>query len=376
MRRTLSALLFCLLAALASAPSGAARRLVVIDQDGSGPGGSNIMSMMALLQSPEVEVLGISIVTGNAWRDDEVRHTLRMLELIGRSDVPVAAGAVFPLVRTEEETRLMVPVVGQVGWLGAWGQRPAAVPSQPGMVEPPKPAKPLGPYDTPPLVEGEPHLKPIDEDGAHFLVRQVRAHPYEVTVYAAGPLTDIALALAIEPRFAELSRGIVIMGSSLNPHTDDPEFASSPRHEFNFWFDPEAAHKTLRAHWPRIDVTTVDVSIKAMYTQAMVDEISKSPHPAARYIAAYSQERYYLWDELAACAWLDPSIITRTVDLYMDVDLSHGPAYGETLTWSPPLKPAVDVQLVHAQVDVDLARFTRQFIQLMSPPRNAAPVAH
>jgi len=376
MRRTLSALLFCLLAALASTPSGAARRLVVIDQDGSGPGGSNIMSMMALLQSPEVEVLGISIVTGNAWRDDEVRHTLRMLELIGRSDVPVAAGAVFPLVRTEEETRLMVPVVGQVGWLGAWGQRPAAVPSQPGMVEPPKPAKPLGPYDTPPLVEGEPHLKPIDEDGAHFLVRQVRAHPHEVTVYAAGPLTDIALALAIEPRFAELSRGIVIMGSSLNPHTDDPEFASSPRHEFNFWFDPEAAHKTLRAHWPRIDVTTVDGSIKAMYTQAMVDEISKSPHPAARYIAAYSQERYYLWDELAACAWLDPSIITRTVDLYMDVDLSHGPAYGETLTWSPPLKPAVDVQLVHAQVDVDLARFTRQFIQLMSAPRNAARVAH
>ena len=58
-------------------------------------------------------------------------------------------------------------------------------------------------------------------------------------------------------------------------------------------------------------MTTVDISIKAMFTQEMLDAISKSPNPAARYIAAYSQERYYLWDELAACAWLDPSIITK-----------------------------------------------------------------
>jgi len=81
----------------------------------------------------------------------------------------------------------------------------------------------------------------------------------------------------------------------------------------------------VRAHWPRIDLTTVDVSIKAMFTQAMVDAIAKSPNPAAQYIAKYSQERYYLWDELAACAWLDPTIITRRDDVYMDVDVGHGP---------------------------------------------------
>ncbi len=81
------------------------------------------MSMMALLQSPQVDVLGITVVTGNAWRDDEARHALRMLELIGRTDVPVALGAVFPLIRTQEETRLMAPLVGKVAWLGAWGQQ-------------------------------------------------------------------------------------------------------------------------------------------------------------------------------------------------------------------------------------------------------------
>jgi purine nucleosidase len=360
--------LLTVITAAASTPAMAQKRLVIIDQDTSGPGGSNIMSMMALLQSPQVDVLGITVVTGNAWRDDEARHALRMLELIGRADVPVALGAVFPLVRTQEETRLMAPLVGKVAWLGAWGQLLKTLPAVPGLVEPPAPATPLGPWDTPPLIEGEPHSKPIAEDAAHFLIRQVHAHPHQVTIFAAGPLTDIALAVAIDPHFAELSQGLVVMGSSLNPHTDDPEFSTSPRHEFNFWFDPEAARITLRAHWPRIDVTTVDVSLKAMFTEEMLATISKSSSPAAQYIAKNSQERYYLWDELAACAWLDPSIITRRYDLYIDVDVSHGPTYGETLTWIEPLKPAIDLQLVHAQVDLDLPRFTRMFVDLMSAP--------
>jgi purine nucleosidase len=349
---------FALLAIASAAPSMAQKRMVIIDQDGSGPGGSNIMSMMVLLQAPQVDVLGITIVTGNAWRDDEARHTLRMLELIGRTDVPVALGAVFPLVRTQAETLLMTPLVGQVAWLGAWGGKLSAA----------KSATILGPWDTPPLQEGEPHTKPIAEDAAHFLIRQVHAHPHEVWIYAAGPLTDVALALSIDPHFAELTRGIAIMGGSLNPHTEDSEFATSPRHEFNWWFDPEAAHITLRAHWPRIDVTTVDVSIKARFTQQMVDEISTSSSLAAQYIAKYNDDKYYLWDELAACAWLDPGIITKERPLYMSVDVSHGPAYGETLTWGTELKPDIDVQLAHAQVDLDLPKFTHMFVELMKSP--------
>jgi purine nucleosidase len=351
-----------------AAPAAAPRRMVVIDQDTSGPGGSNIMSMLVLLQSPQVDVLGITVVTGNAWRDDEARHALRMLELIGRSDVPVALGAVYPLIRTQQETRFMSSLVGQVAWLGAWGETLPNLPTKPAgaVIAPPRVLP--GPFEIRPLAEGEPQTKPIAEDAAHFLIRQVHEHPHQVTVYAAGPLTNIALAIAIDPHFAELAQGLVIMGGSLNPHTDDPEFATSPRHEFNLWFDPEAARISLRAHWPRIDVTTVDVSIKAMFTQQMLDTIAKSTSPAARYIAKYSDERYYLWDELAACAWLDPSIITQTLNLYMDVDVSHGPAYGETLTWGEALKPAIDLQLVHAQVDLDLPRFSKMFIDLMSAP--------
>jgi inosine-uridine nucleoside N-ribohydrolase len=360
--RTATLFLVLTLTALVST---AQKRLVLIDQDGSGPGGSDQMAMLALLQSPQVQVLGITMVTGDAWRDEETQHTLRMLELTGHADVPVARGAVFPLVRTQKETYLAEGLDGRQTYLGAWRQIPAvsaAVATQ-GTAERPRPH---GPYEIPPMPEGQPTIKPIDEDAAHFLIRQVRAHPHQVTIYAAGPLTNIALAISIDPEFASLTKGIALMGSSMNPQTDDPEFASNPRHEFNFWFDPEAAHIVLRADWPRIDVTTADVSIKAPFSQEMLDAIAKSSTPAARYIVAWSQNRYYMWDELAACAWIEPALITKEKQVYMDVDLSHGPNYGDTLTWSENLKPATGVRLVHAQMDLDLPRFQKMFVELMT----------
>ena len=361
----LLALLFLSLIPLASAE----KRLVIVDQDGSGPGGSNQMAMMVLLQSPDTDVLGITMVTGNAWRDEEVQHTLRMLELIGRSDVPVVPGAVFPLVRTQEGTRIASQLYGKVAWLGAWGAGPSTLEQQGSKM--PDPTQSHDPYFVAPLPEGSPHTKPLDQDAAHFLIAQVHAHPHQVTICALGPLTNIALALAIDPHFAELTRGIFLMGGSLNPQTADPEFTTSPRREFNFWFDPEATHIVLRAHWPRIDITTVDVSIKAPFTQKIVDAIAQSPNPAARYIAGYNQERYYMWDEFAAAAWLDPTLVTGERVLYMDVDLSHGPSYGYTLTWTPPFKPDTDVQLVHAQTDLDLPRFATMFVDLMKAPPQA-----
>src|SRR3984885_5139163 len=101
--------------------SAQARRMILIDQDGSGPGGSNQMAMMVVLQSPQAEVLGITMVTGDAWEPEEVQHTLRMLELIHRTDVPVVPGAIFPLVRTEEATKIERQLYGSYSWYGAWG---------------------------------------------------------------------------------------------------------------------------------------------------------------------------------------------------------------------------------------------------------------
>ena len=69
------------------------RRKVIIDQDCAGPGGTDMQAILALVNSPETEVLGITVLTGDAWRDEETLHTLRMLELTGHADVPVVRGA-------------------------------------------------------------------------------------------------------------------------------------------------------------------------------------------------------------------------------------------------------------------------------------------
>jgi inosine-uridine nucleoside N-ribohydrolase len=100
----------------------------------------------------------------------------------------------------------------------------------------------------------------------------------------------------------------------------------------------------------------------------MLGEIAAAKTPAAQYIARWSQERYYLWDELAAAAWLDPKIITAERLLYLDVDIAHTASYGDTLAWTSATRPDLDLQQVHVQDDLDLPRFTREFVALMQLP--------
>ena len=241
---------------------GQQRRKVIINQDGSGPGGSNMQTIALLVQSPQVEVLGITVVSGNQWRDEEVAHTLRLLEIMGRSDIPVVPGAVFPLVRRREETQMWQQRFGTVAFAGAWDDRWWHEP-----------------FVVPPLPEGRPTTKAAGEDAAHFLIRIVRQYPHQVTIYEGGPMTNLALAISIDPEFPELAQQLVFMGGSLGPQTDDPEFVNNPRHEFNFWFDPEAAQIVLRAPWKKIVCTPTDISIKTRLTPAMIKQIDPSGTP-------------------------------------------------------------------------------------------------
>ena len=174
---------------------GQEKRKIIIDQDAAGPGGTDQQSILLLVQSPQTEVLGVTVVTGDAWLKSEVAHTLRMLELVGRSDIPVVAGAEYPLVRTKIDTELWQQRYGSISWLGAWTPKFYHPPDQ------------LG--DMP---EGKPTTKAIDEDAAHFLVRMVRKYPHDVTIYAGGPMTNIALAISIDPEFAHAGQGTGLHG--------------------------------------------------------------------------------------------------------------------------------------------------------------------
>src|SRR5580693_3804749 len=106
------------------------KRKIIIDQDAAGPAGTDQQAILLLIQSPKTEVLGITVVTGDAWLTEEVAHTLRMLELIGRTDIPVLRGAENPLVRTKEETEQWEQRYGSVAWAGAWTPRMYHPPSE------------------------------------------------------------------------------------------------------------------------------------------------------------------------------------------------------------------------------------------------------
>ena len=335
------------------------KRKIIIDQDAAGPAGTDQQSMLLLIQSPRTEVLGITVVTGDQWRNEEVAHTLRMLELIGRTDIPVVPGAEYPLVRQKNETELWEQQFGSVAWLGAWTPRVY------------HPADQLGE-----MPDGKPTTKPADEDAVHFLLRMVHKFPNQVSIYAGGPMTNLALAISIDPEFTRLAKELVFMGGSFNPRTDDPEFANTPTHEFNLWFDPEAARIVLRAPWKKIVCTPVDISVKTRLTSDLINRIKAGDSPAARYIGKYAHQRgnyNYLWDELAAAAWLDPSLIAKKETLFMDVDLDHGAGYGNTLSWTERDKPRIEVQSIEVQDDLDLEKFYRMFVDLVTaqtPPKN------
>ncbi len=358
----------CVLVALSFLYSASAqtKRKVIIDQDARGPATTDQQSILVFLQSPEVEVLGITVVSGDMWRDEEMAHTLRMLELVGRTDVPVVPGAVYPLINRMELIERWEGLYGKVRYQGAWNKRPIGD-GQRGSFH--------GPYEIPDLKEGNPTTKPIEEDAAHFIIRMLHKYPHEITVYAGGPLTDIAQAISLDPAVPDLAQELVIMGGSIAPATPYP-WATTNRREFNFWWDPESVHMTLTAPgWHKITITTVDISIKTRMDKAMIAEIGKSQNAAAQYIAKYADEEYR-WDELAAAAWLDPSIITKQTQLYMDMDYSHGPGYGNTLVWMPGTQPGLGENLVNVPQDLDLAKFDKMFIDLMSRPTpGAKPVA-
>jgi purine nucleosidase len=330
------------------------RRKVIINEDCSGPGGSNMQTLLMMIQSPQVEVLGITVVSGDQWRDEEVAHTLRLLEIIGRTDIPVVPGAEFPLVRTREESKFWQQRYGKVAYAGAWDDRwwhEASV--------------------VPPLPEGAPTTKPANENAANFLIRMVHKYPHQITIYEGGPMTNLALAISLDPGFPELVEELVFMGGSLNPETDNPEFLNNPRHEFNFWFDPEAAAIVLRAKWKKIVCTPTDISVKTHMTAEMVKQIEASGTPAAKYVARFAMlwpGADIMWDELAAAAWIDPTIITRSETRYMSVNLDHGASYGNTLTWALRENPRPGMQAVEIQFDLDTKKFYDLFLRLMTSP--------
>ncbi len=351
MRRVLLALVL-LLGAMAPAMAAEPKRQVIIDDEGFA------IPHLMLLEDANVEVLGITTVSGNVWANRATAMVLRGLELLGRTEVPVAEGATFPLLNSEARTERWEALYGKMVWKGAFMKQWA---------EPTAQSTPTyhGPFDPVDLPWGNPKLKPLNEPAAQFLIRTVRAHPHAVTIIASGPLTNLALAQRLDPEFAGLVKELVIMGGSLAPRqvlegksASDfaREFVNTPRREFNIRFDPEAASMAAHAPWPKVTIVPSDPSTATQLSPALLERLAKASRPPVAAFLRRMEPGFPMWDEIAVAVWLDPGIVTKSERLWYDFNTDFGAGYGDMLTWHDAYRPHLDEGQADVVLSVDVAR--------------------
>jgi inosine-uridine nucleoside N-ribohydrolase len=337
-----------------SEEASAARRKVIIDQDAFGPGGSNMASILVLTQSPEVEVLGIMVESGDGWLKENVAHTLRLLEIVGHPEIPVLEGVTLPLVNSQQSTLAWENRYGKLHYKGAWNDTPSS---------------PFHPSDVvPPMREGEPKLKASSESAVNFLLRQLHAYPGQITVVALGPFTNLAVAIKLDEKAATLAEGLVMMGGSLNPVSHfkdsfDQEFKHTPRLEFNFRWDPEATKATLHAPWPQITLLPVDATTMNRSSAELLAAMKKKDTPAGNYLIQYQERPMPMWDEITAAICVRPSLSKESEKLAIDVDTDAGAGYGNTLSWDADKKPGQGEPVVTVIRTIDVPAFEAYFVE-------------
>ncbi|KAH9604156.1 hypothetical protein KSS87_010496 [Heliosperma pusillum] len=243
------------------------------------------MAIFVALKSPEVDVIGLTTIYGNVYTTLATRNALHLLEIAGRTDIPVAEGS---HVTITQGTKLRIAdfVHGSDG---------------------------LGNQNFPP-----PNGKAIGQSAADFIVEQARKYPGEITLVALGPLTNVALAIQLDPAFTKNIGKIVILGGAFAVNGN-----VNPAAEANIFGDPDAADIVFTSG---ADVLAVGINVthQVIFTDGDREKLAASNGKFAQYLCkifgvyygyhydAYSTRGVYLHDPATIIAAIDPSVVTWT----------------------------------------------------------------
>ncbi|PSK92974.1 purine nucleosidase [Murinocardiopsis flavida] len=272
---------------------------VFVDCD---PGIDDAVALAYLTADPGVELVGLGTVYGNNSVEVTTDNALRLLRLYGRPDVPVAKGAARPLV---QPPHLAEKVHGANG---------------------------LGDVETEPA-----QARAVAESAAELLVRTARSAPGEIDLLAVGPLTNIALALNLEPELPSLLRRVVVMGGAVRVPGNVTPWA-----EANISNDPEAAEVVLGAGFD-LTLVALDVTMRAVAREPWLARLAEFQGDRAQrtsgfldfysgyYTHIYGERACAMHDPLAAAVLLDPAITTESVRTAVRVELKGEHTRGLTI---------------------------------------------
>jgi len=326
--------------ATVSAQAAPAHR-IIFDTDFALPPQDDGLALAFALNSPELDIVGITTVAGNFNVERANADALRMLELTGHRDIRVYGGARRPLAHAAD-------AFARTHYGKWWSDDPA--PAPPG---------------------GFATLTLQPEPAADFIARTVLAAPGAIEILAIGPLTNVATAMQRQPAVAHAIKRITIMGGAIASLADGGGNIT-PNAEFNFWVDPEAARIVLRSGTP-ITLSPLNVSMKTAFDKAAFDRVAAAGTPVARLIAAQMGPRYahdasyhpHMYDEVAAASLVDPTLV-KTRALVVDVDDHHGISYGTTVGGADPWPGAEGAHRIDVEYDIDNARFMTLFVDRLT----------
>jgi len=296
---------------------------LIMDTD---PGIDDAMAILFALRSAEIQLEALTTVFGNVGVEQTTRNALRILEVAGRDDIPVVPGAGKPLLRDYRGKGYRIH--GRDG-LGEINLTPPRAQPQPGRA-------------------------------AEYLISRIMDAPSEITLMAIGPLTNLALAVSLEPRLAQNVREVVIMGGAVAGPGN-----ATPVAEANIYNDPEAARIVFHAGWP-LTMVGLDVTRKTVMSPAYLARLKEAATPITDFISTITlfylryyreqlhMEGFYVHDSSAMAYVLDPTLF-QSQKVYVDVETGNGRSSGQTMAdwrgqWEQPAN-------VNVCLKVDSPRF-------------------